>query len=447
MRILVIGAGALGGYFGARLVDAGRDVTFMVRPGRAAQLARTGLQVTSPRGDFAVPAKTIAPEAICDPFDLVLLGVKSYSLDEAMDQFAPAVGPATSILPMLNGMCHIDRLSTKFGVSHVLGGMANISAGLDSEGRITQFIPNHDLVFGEGAGGSTPRIRAVEAAIGGAGFDARQRRCDAGYVGKIRSAWPWCRHHLPDARQHRRHPCGTRRARGDVRAVRRMLRCRHGLRLSARPAFIEFDHKLITTVGWPLKWSMLRDIERGSTTEGEHILGDMVARARKLGVATPILDLARTHMLRRTRSLVRTPRGRRQASSDHRELAVDHEQHAVKLMAAAQDQPGRRDHAVHALLARQTRILLNPVDWNLGRAAEQREHGAILQEIDGVVAPLTLGHHAAVKVEDSIELETIERHLVRHRTRNGDPRRCVTSAWIGILRNQTHGEPPVMSMT
>jgi len=63
-----------------------------------------------------------------------------------------------------------------------------------------------------------------------------------------------------------------------------------------RPAFIEFDHKLITTVGSPLKWSMLRDIERGSTTEGEHILGDMVARARKYGVATPILDLARTHV-------------------------------------------------------------------------------------------------------------------------------------------------------
>jgi 2-dehydropantoate 2-reductase len=128
MRILVIGAGALGGYFGARLVRAGRDVTFMVRPRRAAQLARLGLDVKSPHGDFAVPAKTIAPEAIRDPFDLILVGVKSYSLDEAMDQFAPAVGPGTSILPVLNGMGHVDRLSAKFGAGHVLGGMANISA-------------------------------------------------------------------------------------------------------------------------------------------------------------------------------------------------------------------------------------------------------------------------------------------------------------------------------
>ena len=173
MRILVIGAGALGGYFGAHLVRAGRDVTFMVRPHRAAQLARTGLQVTSPHGDFAVPVKTILPEGIREPFDLILLGVKSYSLDETMNQFALAVGPDTAILPVLNGMGHIDRLIARFGAAHVLGGVANISAGLDAEGRVTHFIPLHDLIFGETAGGTTERIHAVEATISNAGFDAR----------------------------------------------------------------------------------------------------------------------------------------------------------------------------------------------------------------------------------------------------------------------------------
>ena len=106
MRILVIGAGALGGYFGAQLVRAGRDLTFMVRPQRAEQLARAGLQVASPHGDLTVSAKTVRAQDIRQPFDLILLGVKSYSLDEAMDQFAPAVGPDTAILPMLNGMGH-----------------------------------------------------------------------------------------------------------------------------------------------------------------------------------------------------------------------------------------------------------------------------------------------------------------------------------------------------
>jgi 2-dehydropantoate 2-reductase len=297
MRILVIGAGALGGYFGACLVRAGRDVTLMVRPGRAAQLARTGLQVKSPHGDFTVPAKTILPEAIRGPFDLILLGVKSYSLDEAMDQFAPAVGPGTSILPMLNGMGHIDRLIAKFGTSQVLGGMANISAGLDSEGRITQFIPIHDLVFGEVAGGSTPRIRAVEAAIGNAGFHARAS--DA----VMQDMWE----KFAQLGLGAGITCLMRAAIGDILAAPGGRKAMFELfdeccavatasGFPPRPAFIEFAHKLITTVGSPVKWSMLRDIERGSTTEGEHILGDMVARARKLGATTPILDLARTHV-------------------------------------------------------------------------------------------------------------------------------------------------------
>jgi 2-dehydropantoate 2-reductase len=297
MRILVIGAGALGGYFGACLVRAGRDVTFMVRPGRAAQLARTGLQVTSPHGDFTVPAKTISPEAVRDPFDLILLGVKSYSLDEAMDQFAPAVGPATAILPVLNGLGHIDRLSAKFGARHVLSGMANISAGLDPEGRVTHFHPIHDLVFGEVAGDSTERVRAIEAAIGVAGIDARvsdavmhdmwEKFVQLGLGAGI--------------------TCLMRASIGDILAAPGGREAMFALfdecctvataaGFPPRPAFIEFDHKLITTVGSPIKWSMLRDIERGSTTEGEHILGDMVGRARTLGVATPILDLARTHV-------------------------------------------------------------------------------------------------------------------------------------------------------
>jgi 2-dehydropantoate 2-reductase len=297
MRILVIGAGALGGYFGARLVRAGRDVTFMVRPARAAQLAKTGLRVSSPHGDFAVPAPAIAAADIKTPFDLILVGVKSYSLDEAMDQFAQAAGPETAILPLLNGMGHIDRLSARFGAEHVLGGMANISAGLDAEGRVAQFIPNHDLVFGEVAGGLSARIRALEAVICGAGFDGRvsesvmhdmwEKFVQLGLGAGI--------------------TCLMRASIGDILAAPGGREAMFSLfdeccaiatasGYPPRPAFIEFDHKLITTVGSPLKWSMLRDIERGSTTEGEHILGDMVARARKFGVATPILDLARTHV-------------------------------------------------------------------------------------------------------------------------------------------------------
>jgi 2-dehydropantoate 2-reductase len=297
MRILVIGAGAMGRYLGGCLIRAGRDVTFLVRPRRAEQLAREGLQIVSPHGDFTVPVATVLAGGIREPFDLILVGVKSYSLDEAMDQFAPAVGPSTMILPILNGLGHLDRLSTRFGAGHVLGGMANISAGMDAEGRIVQFFPNRDLVFGEVAGGSSDRTRALEACFDGAGFNGRASEV------VMQDMWE----KFVQLGLGAGITCLMRASIGDILAApggREAMfqifdECCAVATASGfkpRPAFIEFDTTLITTVGSPLKWSMLRDIERGSTTEGEHILGDMVARARALGVETPILNLARTHV-------------------------------------------------------------------------------------------------------------------------------------------------------
>ena len=140
MRILVIGAGALGGYFGACLVRAGRDVTFMVRPRRAEQLARDGLRIVSPHGDFEVPVTTALAGTIGEPFDLILVGVKSYSLDEAMDQFAPAVGPDSTILPVLNGIGHLDRLIARFGAAPVVGGMHGDDGYDDFQAQMAEYF-------------------------------------------------------------------------------------------------------------------------------------------------------------------------------------------------------------------------------------------------------------------------------------------------------------------
>jgi 2-dehydropantoate 2-reductase len=297
MRILVIGAGALGGYFGGCLVRAGRDVTFLVRPSRAEQLARDGLQIVSPHGDFSVSVATVLASGVREPFDLILVGVKSYSLDEAMDQFAPAVGPNTVILPILNGLGHLHRLSTRFGADRVLGGMANISAGLDAEGRVVQFFPNHDLVFGEVPGGFSDRTRALEACFKGAGFNGRasdvvmqdmwEKFVQLGLVAGISCLMRTSFGAILAAP-------GGREAMFQIFGECCAIATASGFK--PRPAFIEFDTTLITTVGSPLKSSMLRDIERGSTTEGEHILGDMVARAHTLGIQAPILNLARTHV-------------------------------------------------------------------------------------------------------------------------------------------------------
>ena len=114
MRILVVGAGAIGGYFGARLAVVGRDVTFLVRPKRAEQLAG-GLIVRSPKGDAKIAAPKLVTDAtVRESFDLILLSCKSYDLDSAMDSFARAVGPKTMILPLLNGESHVDTLKKRF---------------------------------------------------------------------------------------------------------------------------------------------------------------------------------------------------------------------------------------------------------------------------------------------------------------------------------------------
>jgi 2-dehydropantoate 2-reductase len=297
MRILVIGAGALGGYFGACLVRAGRDVTFLARPRRAEQLAKDGLCVVSPHGDFDVPAKTVLAADLRDHFDLILLSTKSYSLHEAMEQFAPAVGPRTAILPILNGMAHLDALTARFGVEHVLGGMASISATLDAAGRVVLMFPNHGLVFGEIAGGFSERTTALSALFEGSGFDP-----DASDK-ILQDMWEkWAQLGVGAGMT-----CLMRASIGDTLAVsggRELI-----LRLLAeccavataagfppRQPWTEFATTVFTTAGSPLKASMLRDIERGSPTEGEHILGELVSRARALGVETPILDIARIHV-------------------------------------------------------------------------------------------------------------------------------------------------------
>ena len=160
MRILVVGAGAIGGYFGGRLLEAGRDVTFMVRPRRAVQLADTGLVIRSPAGDFhCARPPTVAAQDLREPFDLVLLSCKAYDLDDAVRSCARAVGPATAILPLLNGMRHLDVLEQRFGEAAILGGLCNISVALDERGTINHLNDSHLLVYGE-------RAREAELELG-----------------------------------------------------------------------------------------------------------------------------------------------------------------------------------------------------------------------------------------------------------------------------------------
>src|SRR6266481_4605939 len=166
MRVLVVGAGAIGGYFGGRMLQAGRDVTFLVRPRRAAELTDAGLVIKSPNGDVTLKnPPAVQADKLSEKFDVVLLSCKAFDLDDAIKSFAPAVGPQTAILPLLNGMRHLDVLDGKFGRERVLGGLCAIAVTLNEAREVVQLAPMQSLGFGERDGGHSDRVRAIEEAF------------------------------------------------------------------------------------------------------------------------------------------------------------------------------------------------------------------------------------------------------------------------------------------
>src|ERR1700674_3018625 len=137
MRVLVVGAGAIVGYFGGRMLASGRDVTFLVRPRRSAELAAAGLVIKSPIGDVTLKdPPAVQADKLNEKFDVILLSCKAFDLDDAIKSFAPAVGPQASIIPLLNGMLHLDMLDKKFGRERVLGGLCAIAVTLNDKREV-----------------------------------------------------------------------------------------------------------------------------------------------------------------------------------------------------------------------------------------------------------------------------------------------------------------------
>src|SRR5690349_12312335 len=179
MRILVVGAGAIGGYFGGRLLQAGQDITFLVRPKRAAELASAGLVIKSPAGDVTLKnPPTVQADKLSEKFDVVLLSCKAFDLEDAIKSFAPAVGPNTSIIPLLNGMSHLDVLDGKFGRERVLGGLCAIAVTLNEKREVVQLAPMQSLGFGERDGKMSERVKAIAESFA-------KGNCGAGPSGHI----------------------------------------------------------------------------------------------------------------------------------------------------------------------------------------------------------------------------------------------------------------------
>jgi 2-dehydropantoate 2-reductase len=292
MRILVVGAGAVGGYFGGRLLQAGRDVTFLVRPRRAAELGKHGLTIRSRLGDFHRSSPPIvSQESLAEPFDLILLSCKAYDLDGAMASFAKAVGPVTAILPLLNGMRHLDRLAERFGAARVLGGQCAISATLNAAGEVVHLNDWHALSFGELDGSRSQRIEAIASALLNAGFDARlsdeiQQEMWEKWVFIATAAGITC---LMRAAVGDYVAAGAADLATGLLAECASIAAAEGF--PPRKPALDRARGTMTAAGSPLKASMLRDIEAGKPVEGDQVLGDLLRRAER-SEDCPLLRIA-----------------------------------------------------------------------------------------------------------------------------------------------------------
>jgi 2-dehydropantoate 2-reductase len=293
VRILVVGAGATGGYFGARLADAGRDLTFLVRPAQAQRLRTDGLEVVSPHGNLHLTPRIVTAAELAPGYDLVVLAVKAFALPAALDDLAAAVGSQTMVLPFLNGLRHLDALTERFGQQPILGGACLVSTVVDERGRIVQLSELQELSYGERDGTASARIAALDGVMQGAGFGARAS------LHIIQDMWEkWVALAALGGIT-----CLLRGTVGDIAAVpgganlalQLLAECSAVATAAGHPprtAFFERAQSMLTQAGSPLASSMYRDLQSGRSVEADQILGDLLGRAQQFNLTTPLLAAA-----------------------------------------------------------------------------------------------------------------------------------------------------------
>jgi len=297
MRILVLGAGAIGGYFGGRLVEAGTDVTFLVRTNRRHQLERDGLQIDSALGQLRVPVKTVLPHNVRPDYDIILLTCKAYDLDSAMEAIAPAVRDGCPIVPLMNGLAHLSRLDERFGRERVLGGTCQISARLGPDGVIRHLGALQRLVFGERDGSRSARAQAFAGALAKTTIewelsdDIEQNLWEKiVFLSALAATTCLFRANVGEILA----APGGREAMTRAYAANLEIATREGH--PPRSAAIEFARKALGDPGGVWSSSMHHDLEAGGSIEADHIIGWMLDKAREHRIDDTVLSLAYTHV-------------------------------------------------------------------------------------------------------------------------------------------------------
>jgi len=296
VRTLFVGAGATGGYFGGRLAEAGKDITFLVRPGRQAVLDRRGLRIKSPGGETVVRPRTVTAQTVDGQYDLVVLAVKSYALEQALIDMAPAVGPHTVIVPLLNGMRHVDELQGAFGAERAWGGVCLIEATVDPDGDIVQMSSLHRIGYGPLDGGDDERLPEVTFALSGEEFDSNPSRTIVQdmwekwvFLASLGAATTLMRASVGDINAAPGGPDFTARVAAEAMAVATAAG------RPPRPGAVALLQNGIATSA-PMTSSLYRDLAQGLPVEADAILGDFVAEAARRDVCVPMLSAAYTNL-------------------------------------------------------------------------------------------------------------------------------------------------------
>jgi 2-dehydropantoate 2-reductase len=297
MRILMVGAGAVGGYFGGRLLEKGEDVTFLIRENRKKQLSQHGLRIESVNGNVTLEPKTIVTGEKVEPFDVVILSTKAYHLESVVNDISSYIGETTMILPVLNGISHIDLLKERFGAENVIGGLCFIETTLDENGIIHQSSPFHDLVFGELNGEQTERISKLQQVTS----DTKANfRASNNIMKELWHKYLFITM-LSGITTLTRSPVGPiLEANGGLDLVRNLgVELTEIARKINAPIASDYEETIvqrISQMGYKMKSSMQRDIEKGLPVEADHLQGHLYQLAKEHQVTVPLLQTIYTNL-------------------------------------------------------------------------------------------------------------------------------------------------------
>jgi 2-dehydropantoate 2-reductase len=296
MKIAVIGAGGVGGTFGAALAKAGADVWFLARGAHLDAMRTNGLRITGGRGETHVtPTQATNDPAAIGPVDVVLFCVKLWDVESAGEHIKPLVGPATAVIPLQNGIDASDRLIPILGAGAVMGGVAQVSATIEGPGVVRQTGTFMRLIFGELAGGHSARGEAFLAMCKAAGFDAD-------HSDKILTEL-WLKFIILATNSAitaaTRTPLGKLRADPEIVALfetasREVVAVGKAKGISLPDDAADRNRAFVAGAPPAMMASMAHDLIRGNRIELPWLSGKVVAMGRELGVPTPVHSVLNT---------------------------------------------------------------------------------------------------------------------------------------------------------